>query len=248
MLFKSWISKVTMWLKSLSSKSQKTQSNSDSGQTNQSNTSSSEPLKKDFTEMAAMVEKKYGYLPKFAFIVGHEAARPGASSVAPLRMSEYPYNKEVSQLCYIFSREMGFDARVFFRDKIGIEGASKNVNEWGATCAIELHFNSATPAAYGTECLYDSQPSDSKEFAEFVQRRVCEVFKRTGKGNRGAKFLKSGDRGHYNLLLYKVPATIVEPFFGSNTKDCELAWSSVTNYAKSLVNACVDFVDWKLKK
>jgi len=247
MSFRLLIKTVIIWWKSLSSRSQETQSSLDSEQTNQSSTLSSKPSR-SYIDMAETHKKKYGHLPKFAFVVGHEAVSPGASSVAPLKMSEYSFNKQVSQLCYVFARDLGFDARVFFRDRIGISGAAKLVNEWAPDCCIELHFNSATPAAYGTVCLYDLDPKESKDFAEFVQRRVCEVFKRTGKGDRKTKLLEPGDRGHYNLLSYKVPAIIVEPFFGSNSKDCELAWSNVTNYARGLVRSCIDFVDSKLSR
>jgi N-acetylmuramoyl-L-alanine amidase len=144
---------------------------------------------------------------------------------------------------YVYARELQLDCKIVFRDGIGIDGAAKIVNDWKADCCIELHFNSASPSAYGTETLFDSEPAQSQEFAEIVHRHICELLKRTGKGDRKAKLLKSGDRGHYNLHLVKVPSCLTEPFFGSNKTDCELMWKNVTGYSRCMVNAAVEWLN-----
>ena len=191
---------------------------------------------------------KKGFTYKLAIIVGHEQSAKGAKAGSPLNSLEYDFNKDIAQFMYVLAREKSMDARVFLRDGIGIGGVGKAVTEWGATIAIELHFNSATEAAYGTETLYDAQPSTNKELAEIIQRSMCELFKRTGKGNRGIKLLGDGDRGHYNLAVIKCTSVLVEPFFGSNKADCHLAWSNATGYAKCLVAGIIEYLNNKEKQ
>lgn len=186
---------------------------------------------------------KGNFVKKLAIIVGHEKKKDGATAMAPLSTSEYPFNKQVAEFMYVYAREKEIDCKIVFRDGVGIEGAAKVVNDWKADCCIELHFNSASPSAYGTETLHDSDPPESKEFAEIVHRHICELLKRSGKGDRKVKPLKSGDRGHYNLHLVKVPSCLTEPFFGSNKEDCKLMWANVTGYSRSLVNAVVEFLN-----
>jgi N-acetylmuramoyl-L-alanine amidase len=180
---------------------------------------------------------------KLAIIVGHEKKKDGASAMAPLSTTEYPFNKQVAEFMYVYARELQLDCQIFFRDGVGVSGAADAVHRWGADVCIELHFNSASPSAYGTETLHDAEPSTNAEFAAIVQKHMCEVLKRSGKGNRGVKFLKSGDRGHYNLLAVKCTSCLVEPFFGSNKEDCKLMWANVTGYSRSLVNAVVEFLN-----
>jgi N-acetylmuramoyl-L-alanine amidase len=202
-----------------------------------SSTPSSEP------SQTSIKLKKGGFVKKLAIIVGHEKKKDGASALAPLSTTEYPFNKQVAEFMYVYARELQLDCKIVFRDGVGIDGAAKVVNEWKADCCIELHFNSASPSAYGTETLHDAEPSTNAEFAAIVQRHMCETLKREGKGNRGVKFLKSGDRGHYNLHLVKCTSCLVEPFFGSNKKDCELMWKNVTGYSRCMVNAAVEWLN-----
>jgi N-acetylmuramoyl-L-alanine amidase len=190
---------------------------------------------------------KKGYHYKFAIVVGHEKTQKGAKAGPPLNVHEYDFNKEIAQLMYVFAREKSMDARVFYRDGIGIGGVGDAVNRWGADVAIELHFNSATESARGTVTLYDANPADNKEYATVIQRYMCELFKRTGKTNRGIKLLESCDRGHYNTASIKCISVLVEPFFGSNKDDCQLMWSNATGYARCLVAGTIEFLNDKEK-
>jgi len=178
---------------------------------------------------------------KLAIVVGHEKLAKGAKLGAPLNTNEYDFNKGIAQLTYVFARDKSIDARIFYRDGIGIRGVGKAVTEWKADACIELHCNSATPAAYGTETLYDLDPPNSKKLAEHVQAAMCGVFKRQGKGDRGIKLLKEGDRGHYNLLGYKCAAVLVEPFFGSSLSDCKIAWGVASGYSRCLVTSVIAY-------
>lgn len=240
MSLKSMMQSVGKFLRSLFSKQENQASNSASGPTKPINTPS---LERSKTESIELMKKGFHY--KFAIIVGHEAKAKGAKAVQPLGSYEYDFNKEIAQIMYVFAREKSMDARIFYRDGIGVGGVGKAVERWGADVAIELHFNSAGVSARGTETLYDAEPKDNKEFAEIIQRWMCEVFKREGKQNRGIKLLKDGDRGHYNLKVVKCVSVLVEPFFGSNKEDSHLGWSNATGYARSLVAGVVEFLNKK---
>lgn len=232
--------KVIRFLRSLFWKQEKQTLNSGLEQAPPTNTSSSEHSK---TESIELMKKNFNY--KFAIIVGHSKDAKGAKAVAPLNLQEYDYNSEVAKVMYVFAREKSIDARVFYRDGIGRQGVADAVNRWGPDIAIELHFNSATESERGTLTLYDAQPADNKDFAEIAQRYVCNVFKRVGKQDRGAKLLKKGDRGHYNLESIKCTSILTEPFFGSNKADSHLGWANSTNYAKCLVAATIEFLNKK---
>ncbi len=83
-----------------------------------------------------------------AIVVGHTKTAPGASAVAPISDSEYPWNSDRATRMVNHVSSLGdATAQVFFRDEGGIVGAYKRAKAWGADAAIELHFNAASPAA-----------------------------------------------------------------------------------------------------
>ena len=90
---------------------------------------------------------------------------------------------------------------------------------------IELHFNAAEkPAARGTETLYGKVNPDSRRLADLMQDSMVRVFGRGGSANRGVKVRRSDDRGFTSVTAAPtVPSALVEPFFGSNGGECQLA-------------------------
>jgi N-acetylmuramoyl-L-alanine amidase len=106
---------------------------------------------------------------------------------------------------------------------------------------IELHFNAAeNPAARGTETLYGEVNPDSRRLADLVQDSMVRVFGRSGSANRGVKVRRSSDRGFTSVTA--APTVLVEPFFGSNGGECQLAHEKAAEYAEGLVGAFVKFV------
>lgn len=185
---------------------------------------------------------------KLAVVVGHEKVKPGARIGAPLNTYEYAYNTQVASVLFMFARDKKLECQVFFRDKIGISGVAKKVNEWtkkdAVSCVLELHCNSAeNKSAAGTETLFSMHNPLSIELARIVQADMCSLFKRDGKQNRGIKSLNDGDRGAVNLNLYDAPSVICEPAFGSNANDCHLLWANPTGYSRVLVNATISFLE-----
>jgi N-acetylmuramoyl-L-alanine amidase len=176
-------------------------------------------------------------------IVGHNVRAPGARAVAPLSMNEYQYNKNiVAPACVKYARSKGFTVEVLTKDAMGTQAvgakATSLVKSVGKGCVIELHFNAFNGQASGTETLYSTKVPGSKLFAQIVQRHMVEVFDRP---NRGLKLRNSG-RGAANLAAVGVPCCLVEPLFGDNKTDALLMKTKADEYAKSLVNAAIEYL------
>lgn len=89
------------------------------------------------------------------------------------------------------------------------------VNALRPVAAVELHANSATPQATGTEMIHFPGSSKGKFLAGCLQRRVVEGL---GLPDRGTKTPWQG-RGMGFLRGTICPAVVAEPFFISNPDD-----------------------------
>lgn len=185
-------------------------------------------------------------IPRLAIIIGHTKNSPGASMNHSEFSSEYDYNSQLWPIIERAALELGISVKVFYRDGVGIAGAYSSVMDFEPDAAIELHFNAYNGRVRGTETLYyddrDLDGVDERSFAQLVQNEVCEVFLRQGRENRGLKKVGPRSRGGTNLSqLFDCPSILVEPFFGDNKEDADLAARLMSEYAKSLVDA---FNEW----
>ena len=173
--------------------------------------------------------------PLIIIVVGHTAAKPGALAVAPLSIHEYKYN---SNLANMIANEIhkSFEFVVMFRDGLTIEETYQKVGKLSPDACIELHFNSsANPNAFGTETLCGEK---GVPFATMIQTAMCDALRRTDKGNRGVKVLRTNaDRGFASVSRLRVPSVIVEPFFGSSQSDAELGLRSKQVIAEAIHKA-----------
>lgn len=177
-------------------------------------------------------------MPKCAMIVGHTQRSQGAYSET-LNMAEYPWNKDLAMR---FLQMWGpLTVRVFYRDGIGVSGAYKQADQWGADVAVELHFNSsADPSASGTETLYISD--EGRKLASAIQPRMVAAL---GLRDRGVKRPWQG-RGEASLTAISAPTVILEPFFGSNPGDALRAREHKQELAKAIYGGlCTYFgLEW----
>jgi N-acetylmuramoyl-L-alanine amidase len=179
---------------------------------------------------------------RLAIIVGHTEQRQGAFALEPISQHEYTFNRGIAQVMETAAASQGIAVRTFFRDGVGISGAYQAAVSFEPDGIIELHFNAASAAARGTETLCSGNHPGSKKLADLVQKSMVTVFKRTGSRNRGVKVLHPGDRGFGNVSAApSVPSVLVEPFFGSNAGDCQLAFDRSDEYAAGLVDAFAEF-------
>lgn len=181
--------------------------------------------------------------PRLAIIVGHTAASQGAMSVYPLQETEYIYNTKIGALAVDYGRTKGIEIETFFRDHVGIVGAYALATRFRPTAIIELHFNSFySPKVRGTEALLESPTELEIALAEQLLKRTYVIFKRWDtRSKRGIKVLEEGARGYFNVSREKtIPSILMEPFFGSNEEDCQLASLHKVDYAVNLVQAFED--------
>lgn len=200
---------------------------------------------------------KAGRSGALALIVGHTADAQGAGSVHRLIGPEWIYNKALADDIMVQAAKASHDCKVFFRVQNGSRGiadAYARAEDWLDTfnnvpCAIiELHNNYATPAAYGTETLFndsaDEDNVDERFFAKAVQDAMCEALERKGKGDRGLKYRPKGMRGSFSMMqVVKYPSVLTEGFFASSQSDCELVIDKRDAYVLSFVKAFTKYCD-----
>eukprot|EP00873_Tetraselmis_striata_P005416 jgi/Tetstr1/425680/TSEL_016100.t1 len=173
--------------------------------------------------------------PAVAIVVGHTKNSPGASGGAPIHKSEYPWNKGLAAMVHQACMAQGIQSKIFFRDGIGIAGAYKQVAKWGASCVMELHFNSYNGAAHGTETLYDEdRNAGSKAWAQRLQDAMLEAL---GLHDRGLKERDKGDRGYGSVSALDIPSALTEPFFGDNPSDAHVGEANKQELADALARA-----------
>jgi len=182
----------------------------------------------------------YGNGLKLAFIVGHEQTAHGAYGVAPLSQNEYDWSRGLGKLMQTIAATKGVEVGIFLRDGVGIKGAHREASRWGAWAVIESHFNAYNGTSAGSETLCSNSQPGSAVFAAMVQRAMCEALNRKDM-SRGVKQVGISDRGGLNVNLY--PRTVlIEPFFGDNPKEAQLAIDKKEQLAMALVLSFIDFV------
>lgn len=156
-------------------------------------------------------------MKKIAIVLGHRKDKPGAYSPF-LKEYEYEFN---SGLLYELSiRLRDFDTCVYLKDGLTTEKVYEEIAKRKPDIAIELHFNShLDSSAYGTEtlCL-----QGYGYYAKIMQNAISAALMRDKDGDRGIKICDQGDRGYDNISLLSCCTLLLEPFFGSNQKDCNL--------------------------
>lgn len=182
---------------------------------------------------------------RLAVIVGHTERQPGARGLPPVDRHEYPYNRDIARLMEQEAAIRGIAARTFLRDGVGIHGAYQAAVAYDPDAIIELHFNAFHDAAVrGTETLCSDRHPHSERLAALAQAAMVRVFGRAGSTNRGVKMPTPRQSGYVNVTAApSVPSILVEPFFGSNGPDCELAAARMADYAVALVDSFALFAE-----
>lgn len=159
---------------------------------------------------------------KLAIVVGHNPRQPGAVR-CDTGEAEYQWNSRIAMMIEDMVADgefSGIKVKTFFRRPVSneIRAVYAEVDDWNPDMAIELHFNSVkNPKANGCEML-SSGSKRSLELADALQKAVVRAF---AVRSRGVKIPGAKGRGYASLHSGKAPAVILEPYFGSNAKDCE---------------------------
>ncbi|MBY3175365.1 hypothetical protein HFO61_07680 [Rhizobium leguminosarum] len=184
---------------------------------------------------------------RLAVVVGHNSKQPGASATTPIGRSEFPFNNDVADAMVAEAGHYNIVAKRFNRVFTGsysseIEKVYGEVAQWNPTCAIELHFNSASPDATGTEMLYAPGSGEGRKMALELAEEVKVLLGLTLRHGDGTRPLQAGDRGHSSVVALSVPTVLVEPFFGSNKTDCiKIAACGEASLGRSYLRAVRDW-------
>ena len=180
--------------------------------------------------------------PVAGIVVGHERKAPGASSVDGT--TEYAYNCDLADLVQDLLRESRevIPALFYRADAGGYSRLPIYLNEQhDLDFVVELHFNAADGNGHGTEALHWHSSAKGKLLAGLLVAEICQAL---GTKSRGAKGLRGEERGAYLLRNTRMPAVIVEPFFGDNAGDWEKAKDSKEQLAEAIALAVRKFADF----
>lgn len=188
-------------------------------------------------------------MKKLAIIIGHNRKSKGARAVSPVfgHRDEWDLNVAVSRRVKARITSLnapGWEADSFLRPSAlpyeqEIDVTYGRVSAWRADLAVELHFNSDSGKASGTETLYWHTSLVGHEMANTFQARMVALFELP---DRGAKERGSEDRGSRSLRAAKCPTLILEPFFGDNQVDCDRANKvGIDAYADVILSSLSNF-------
>lgn len=178
---------------------------------------------------------------KIAIVIGHNSRAQGAVRATDGR-TEFDWNGELAGMIKAHDPN---SIKVFRREKGGgysaeIDRVYAQVDEWGADCSIELHFNgSEDPHANGGLTL-SSGTKGSLALAGAVQSRSTDAL---GVQDRGIRTLGRRDRGGRSLWQGKAPAILTEPYFGSNPRECVKAQMHMDELAEAVFRGACEFLD-----
>lgn len=162
---------------------------------------------------------------KTAIIIGHTKLRPGAYSPY-LNINEWTLNKRIAECLSDLATIYTYDSYHLGYTRM-VKRMASRINTKNYDLVLELHFNAAdSPKANGCEALYYFKNQSARDLGEYF----CELMEvRMGIKNRFSKPLYSKKQRGFAALYYPEPTTLIlEPFFGTNAKDC--ARFSEVNY------------------
>ena len=180
-------------------------------------------------------------MPDVAIVVGHHPAAKGAAlTVGERQIAEYDFWRPFAAVlgrCLYWSDIRG---QVVYRpNKRPDTELMQRVNDTGARCAIELHFNAfSDPRAQGSEMLYWHTSDKGRLLASLLQQYTVRTLR---VHDRGLKPVQRG-RGAAFLRGTRMPAVICEPAFGTNPGD---AWKLLTrqmHLVEAYAAAIADFL------
>lgn len=169
-----------------------------------------------------------------AVVIGHHPDAPGAvMDVGDESVSEYEFWKPFARELVLTIRQRGVEAVVVERPNHDPDQAlADRVSGTGADLAIELHFNSASRTAWGTEMIHYPGSVDGNRLARTLQENVTSAL---GTKDRGLL-----QRRWPFVELTTMPAVICEPFFGSNESDAARGLTRLPDLMQAYRSALVD--------
>lgn len=180
----------------------------------------------------------------YCIVIGHTYNSPGASYENGW-LTEYQYNNMIASDIACLLSEKGHECIVVVKDDLTHKDLVELVDYQEPKAIVELHCNAydekaGEREAFGTETLFTKNNINSGALARRVQVNMSKALGRKGKGNRGVKLLTNkSQRGYKNLIDFKAPAAIVEPFFIDNKDDVILGFKEMGKIVKAIVDGLI---------
>ncbi|MDG3089142.1 N-acetylmuramoyl-L-alanine amidase [Vibrio hannami] len=178
---------------------------------------------------------------KIALIVGHGAAKQGASN--DNGVTEYLFNDELAHMIAPILIQRGFEPLIVYRTGSYRE-LPKQVNDTGADVAVSLHCNAFNKKASGSEVLHYMNSSKSEKLARCININVLDALELPDRGLRPVNVKqkgKAGDRGGYLCFKTAMPCVIVEPFFIDNDSDLARATECKFALAQAIARGVIEY-------
>jgi N-acetylmuramoyl-L-alanine amidase len=182
---------------------------------------------------------------KIAICVGHSRSGDNGATTVDGE-SEWEFNHPVALQMERLLRKAGHDALVFYDYKgssysSAMSWVAKEIRDFGASLAVELHFNSGPPTANGYEFLYWHRSARSGRLASCFHFEFKKAYPQLR--SRGLKPLNSTSRGAAFVQRTHCPAILMEPFFGSNEKECDFFADRKDELAKVYSDAILNWLE-----
>lgn len=179
---------------------------------------------------------------KVAIVIGHNM---NTGAVAHDGSDEWTTRKLVAEELQDFLGLCGVESRIFIRNGSLSYGNAmrehgRNINNWGADVAIELHFNSAGSSATGTEFICCS--SSGRALAETLVKSWKIFYPEMVLRRDEGVYYKTSGRGVGFCRATKAPAVVYEPFFASNSEDWVKFKGLAKKEASALGNGIVEYL------
>ena len=180
-------------------------------------------------------------MPDVAIVVGHHPDAKGAAlTVGERQIQEYDFWLPFAIALMGHPFLLDITSTVVRRPNPKPDAElMRRVNDTGARCAIELHFNAfSDPRAQGSEMLYWHASDKGRLLADLLQQYTVRTLR---VHDRGLKPVHRG-RGAAFLRGTRMPAVICEPAFGTNYGD---AWKLLTRQmqlVEAYAGAIADFL------
>lgn len=172
---------------------------------------------------------------------GHSKVSTGASGNG---IKEEEYTLEIGKILYsLLKQDSRFEVHMTRTDNRGVDNAKRPLisNKYNSDCFISIHLNSDSPAAHGTETLYNpqsegktSQGLECKQYAQIIQKYLQKATGFTDRGLSQRPELAVLRKGRNNAA-----AALAEIGFLSNASEAKALKKNKKKYAKGFYDAFV---------
>ena len=172
--------------------------------------------------LPAKKKSRKGFL--IALCVGHSRrGDSGASSTSGVSEQSFYSRFIVKQLAGELMA-MGFEVVIIDEYEGGSYGSAMRwlageLKRLGVDLAYELHFNAATPSAHGFETLFWHKSKVSRKVAEAMQTTQAKAYPEMKDRDVEPLGDQAHERGTLFCSLPACPSLILEPFFGSSSRE-----------------------------